>query len=71
MEERHPIVTGVRPEQGGADALGERQADGPADQGPRHVRHRRLAEQPFEDHREQGEAEAEEQVGDERRPQGP
>ena len=43
----------------------------PANQGPRHVRHRRLAQQPFEDDREQGKAEAEEQVGDERRPQWP
>ena len=71
MEERYPGITRVRPEQGRADALGQHQADGAADERASHVRDRRLAQQPFEDHREQGEAEAEEQVGDERRPEWP
>ena len=59
MQERDALIAVIDPEQRGADALGQQQADGAADEGAEHVRDGGVAQLPFEDHRQQRQADAE------------
>ncbi len=59
MQEGDALVAVIDPEQRGADALGQQQADGAADEGAEHVRDGGVAQLPLEDHRQQRQADAE------------
>ena len=48
MQERDALVAVIDPEQRGADALGQQQAGGAADEGAEHVRDGGVAQLPFE-----------------------
>ena len=62
MQERDALIAVIDPEERRADALGQQQADGAAEQRAEQLRDRRLAQLPFEDDRHGGQAEAQPDV---------
>ena len=62
VQKRHARRTVIEPQQRGADALGEQQAGGAADERAEQVRDRRVAQLPLEDHGQQRQPDPERHV---------